>query len=393
MTRTPIAQATLDREDALARGRELIAEIRALLRTAKKKRPVYRELMTAFDLGGEGSGNFGHAGRPGEVGGSAPGGGSGSRDERRESVKRQFQALIDAKVTGLAEVDTLRTDLNAAWKVWSDEISNRPKPLKPDGAAAKKLDSYKQARALEEAFHARYQAESSDARRLDAEAKALLRVPVEERSAVVFKVDDQEPVIPERARAASNALATLRTYDGSGAFVPVKFPADKVEALRTIFGDKTTLTENADGTFSIPTSLTLGTAKDGRAHATMAGIHIAGGRELDRQVHHEVAHHIEIRNPAVLKAAVALRESLADSPREVYKLNTVNRSLGSDEEALRGKFPDPYTAKLYPRDIATEIVSTGVESYIADPIRFAQERPEHFAFIFDVLHGKYREAE
>jgi hypothetical protein len=291
-------------------------------------------------------------------------------------------------------VDTLRTELNAAWKVWSDEITTRPKPLKPDGAAAKKLDSYKHVQALEKTFHARYDEESAAARRLDAEAKTLLQVPVEDRSAVVFKGDEQESVAPELARAASHALATLRTYDGSGAFVPVKFPADKVEQLRTIFGDKTTLTENADGTFSIPSTLTLGRATDGRAHATMGGIHVAGGRnDLDRQVHHEVAHHIEIRNPAVLKAAVALRASLADSPREVYKLNTVRPSLGADEEALWGNFPDPYVGKLYPRDIATEIVSTGVESYIADPIQFARDRPEHFGFIFDVLHGKYREAE
>jgi hypothetical protein len=106
-----------------------------------------------------------------------------------------------------------------------------------------------------------------------------------------------------------------------------------------------------------------------------------------------MAHHIELRSPAVLKGALALRESLADSPREVYKLNTVRPSLGPDEEAVRGTFPDPYVGKVYPKDLATEIVSTGVESYIADPIRFAQERPEHFGFIFDVLHGKYREAE
>jgi hypothetical protein len=109
-------------------------------------------------------------------------------------------------------------------------------------------------------------------------------------------------------------------------------------------------------------------------------------------VWHEVAHHIEMKSPAVLRAAVAFRESLADKPLETYKLNTVRPSLGDDEVALKGKFPDPYVGKLYPGDIATEIVSTGVHSYIADPVSFARDRPEHFKFIFDVMHGKYREA-
>jgi len=37
-----------------------------------------RRLSEKLEEGGEGSGNFGHAGRPGEVGGSAPGGGGGA---------------------------------------------------------------------------------------------------------------------------------------------------------------------------------------------------------------------------------------------------------------------------------------------------------------------------
>ena len=35
------------------------------------------EGLSAYENGGKGSGNFGHAGRPGEVGGSAPEGSGG----------------------------------------------------------------------------------------------------------------------------------------------------------------------------------------------------------------------------------------------------------------------------------------------------------------------------
>jgi hypothetical protein len=48
------------------------------------------------DLGGPGSGNFGHAGRPGEQGGSAPadggGGGGGSpKEDSQEELRRRFE--------------------------------------------------------------------------------------------------------------------------------------------------------------------------------------------------------------------------------------------------------------------------------------------------------------
>ena len=48
------------------------------------------------ELGGEGSGNFGHAGRPGEVGGSAPSGGGSGTETKSESYKKSretFRAL------------------------------------------------------------------------------------------------------------------------------------------------------------------------------------------------------------------------------------------------------------------------------------------------------------
>ena len=55
-----------------------------------------------------------------------------------------------------------------------------------------------------------------------------------------------------------------------------------------------------------------------------------------------------------------------------------------------GSFPIRTLAKLYPNDQATEMVSTGVESYLADPLTFARTRPEHFNLIFDIMQGKYR---
>ena len=52
------------------------------------------------DAGGSGSGNFGHAGRPGEVGGSGPGGGAatpelGARDRLDARAQTQMRMLPD----------------------------------------------------------------------------------------------------------------------------------------------------------------------------------------------------------------------------------------------------------------------------------------------------------
>lgn len=345
------------------------------------------------DLGGPGSGNFGHSGRPGEVGGSSSDGDSGTgRTVTREQVRHEFDAMIKTRDQQNDHVNDLRVKVNAAWNKWGEDLKNhKPHPLKPDGVAAKKLPSYQEAKAIETEFHAAYTDQTNREYKMQAAARELLKVPVDDRSKVVFKEDDKAPLLhPAVANHAMKALSVFRQFDGSGAFVPISFPAEKVDDFKRIFGDDTMLDQNRDGSYSLPVRLSLEKSDNGRAHATLTGVALGGGPTLEHQVFHEVAHHIELRNHAVKEAAIALRDKLADAPRQVYPLKTINPALGDDEMALRGRFPDPYSGKIYPDDIATEMVSTGVEAYLTDPVRFAKERPEHFQFIFDVMHGKYR---
>jgi hypothetical protein len=306
-----------------------------------------------------------------------------------EQKRRDFMALIKREDRGEGQLDKLRAGLNEAWKAWADDTKNRKKPLKPDGAAAKKLESYKRAKALEDTFHAQFAATSEKRRAFEKQAKEMLKVPVDQRSPVLFKEDPKAPLHPAVVTRAKQILETFKQFDGSGAFIPLSFPADKVQAFRDAFGDDTPLVQNKDGTYALESKLRLSKSESGRAHATIQGIAV-GGRDLEREVSHEVAHHIEFKSHAVLQAAVALRESLANTPREVYSLYANNKALEQDEVAVRGNFPDPYSGKIYPQDISTEMVSTGVESYLSDPVHFARTRPEHFNFIFDVMHGKYR---
>jgi len=312
-----------------------------------------------------------------------------------DQKRRDFAALIKRSDREEGHLNRLRAGMIDAWKVWSADLQNRKKPLKPDGAAAKKLDSYKHAKALETAFHAQYEISTAKERKLEAQAKAMLKVPKDHQSDVVFKEDPEAPLGELATARAQNILSNFRQFDGSGAFEAAKFPADKLDDIVKIFGGENPFVQNADGTYSIPSKLTLGKT-EGRAHATAFGIKVAtrmGGRDLEHQIYHEVAHHIEMNRGDVKRAAIAFRESMAHQPREVFKLKDGNQALGDDEIAVRGNFADPYTGKLYPDDIATEVVSTGVESYLMNPVGFFRDRPEHFNFIFDVMQGKYRSRE
>ena len=160
---------------------------------AKQHQPktlTYRDKL-AFLLGGEGSGNFGHAGRPGEVGGSAP---DGEGDSHIDLKRHEFMAVVKSIDDDNAHLDELRKGLNDAWIDWSKDTQNRKRPLKPDGAAAKKLDSYKRVKALEEAFHKEFEASSERDRARIQQAREMLKVPESDRSDVEFKDDTKSPV-------------------------------------------------------------------------------------------------------------------------------------------------------------------------------------------------------
>lgn len=310
-----------------------------------------------------------------------------------EQKRRDFMALVKREEREEVNLQRMRVEVAGLWKVWADDTKNRKKPLKPDGAAAKKLESYKKAKALEDVFHARFDTSREKQRELTKQAHELLKVSEEQRSKVTFKEDKQSP-FPSHQRA-EKVLSDFNQFDGSGAFIPATFPADtNVENVTKIFGGVNPFVKNPDGTYAIPSTLLLGKSNTKRAYATGLGINLVAGMgvELERSLYHEVAHHIEVNLPGALRAAIELRESLANKPREVFKLKEVNPALGDDEIAVRGKFPDPYVGKLYPNDSATELISMGVESYMVDPVGFARNRPEHFNLIFDVMHGKYRKA-
>ena len=86
------------------------------------------------------------------------GGGASEKDTAIDAKHEAFLALAHVGIAQEAILNPLRDELNAAWKAWTHDIqegriAGGKKPLKAEGAAAKKLSSYQKAKALEAAFH------------------------------------------------------------------------------------------------------------------------------------------------------------------------------------------------------------------------------------------------
>jgi len=284
-----------------------------------------------------------------------------------------------------------------AWAAFMKDARERKRPLKIDGAAAKKLPSYKAAQAADAKVIAISEETSRVAREVNKEALRQLVVPERERSLVEFLVPEGQLNPDPRIEAgigdhAKRALDVFRKYDGSGELMGVPIPPGKEEQFKEIFGD-VEFEHLPDGSTWVTKKLRLTRAPAGaRANASAFGVQIGGTRELERTIYHEVAHHVEFANSDIYQAAVDLRASLASesTPKSLNDLKGVG-GYGPEEIALPGKFLDSYVGKVYPEDArATEMLSTGMEYYLTDPIRFAREAPEHFKFVWNVMHGKYR---
>lgn len=76
-----------------------------------KEKQLAREIIAELK-GGEGSGNFGHAGRPGEVGGSAGGGGVIDRSELKKGARKSytFRGISREQYNKFANGENLTSD-------------------------------------------------------------------------------------------------------------------------------------------------------------------------------------------------------------------------------------------------------------------------------------------
>jgi hypothetical protein len=124
-----------------------------------------------------------------------------------------------------------------------------------------------------------------------------------------------------------------------------------------------------------------------RAHALPPGDEIIiRTDQQSRVIAHEVAHTIEMKNPRILQRAEEWRNNRTKGEREqLLSKVTGNKNYRNDEKTKPDKFVNPYIGKSYKN--ATEVISMGLERMFDDPVKFANDDPDMFDFIYAVLRS------
>jgi len=128
--------------------------------------------------------------------------------------------------------------------------------------------------------------------------------------------------------------------------------------------------------------------KAGRAHYSKAlrSVRINKGSGVRTGVH-ELGHWMEMHNPATLQKLIDFRTRRAgtEQPRKLSAI-TGNKNYDATEIAIEDKFLNAYMGKVYPGDLASEILTMGLEMYLYEPGEFATKDPDYFTFIHNLLH-------
>lgn len=87
------------------------------------------EGLRAYENGGKGSGNWGHAGRPGEVGGSAPSGSSSANYESKSQSEREIRDRIDELTQKISYAAKAKQDGESVDEDWVSSMMEERKQL------------------------------------------------------------------------------------------------------------------------------------------------------------------------------------------------------------------------------------------------------------------------
>lgn len=135
-----------------------------------------------------------------------------------------------------------------------------------------------------------------------------------------------------------------------------------------------------------------------------------GGEMTAATIVHEIGHALEHNNKHIHERAIEFllkrAKDTGDSPRLMSDISGDAR-YRSDEIAIKDKFDDPYSGKIYlkygnntvdaypgpiwewPKNMfdSSEVVSMGLQRLYADPGSFLKSDPEYFAFIVSLVQG------
>jgi len=98
---------------------------------------------------------------------------------------------------------------------------------------------------------------------------------------------------------------------------------------------------------------------------------------------HELAHWLEENDPQVHKKALEFRALRTKAEQPI----PLGPPFNSDEFTLADHFQIPYAGRVYPNDTATEIISVGLQLLYQSPLKFINDDPHYFDFLFNLVRG------
>lgn len=173
---------------------------------------------------------------------------------------------------------------------------------------------------------------------------------------------------------------------------PITVAKEPVEGGRSYYSD----IENKIGlSYDVAAGLS-----EGRRDAVATFAH-----EFGHWIEHHVPNAAELASDFVIKRSAKAQRRVGDGTVKEYSLQDVESMPYSDEEKfLPDHFRAYYTGKIYydspethklaregkvrGQKLLTEVVSMGIQYLVDDPVAFATQDPEHFAFTVNILRGK-----
>lgn len=306
--------------------------------------------------GGAGSGNWGHVGRIGKIGGSVP--------------SSSFGAPMDGRIGyNLGEVHNASPEAKKAYadliKLWEDAPSIAEENYKSVVAELEK--ELEQPNVTDRMFND-IVARAAAAEKLKYQHKEAIR----ERALDLVRVSD-----PAKFSAKMNDP----NIDTEGIYHFRQLVSNSIIAEPNV-------KIKAEGIYRPHYDPKTKTAVLSKA---------AKGEPGFPDVIHELGHWVEHTNPDVKAKAVTFWQNRTGFEKDHNKIAPYESGTLLHQD----KFPESYSGKIYvdhkkAKETGsvvgsinhTEIVSMGVEKMYTDPVKFAKEDPDYFAFTYDLLRGK-----
>ena len=297
--------------------------------------------------GGKGSGNHGHAGRPGKRGGSAPKGAGDSFQPSPPPPSEDTASQARSKILNLKyELDTkilsLRKKMDEAERAIGSLDFTDPKLDKKIAEFMGKLE-----KADDDIVSVTEEYTEKMRKILEVKDPAKLKLQIGD---FVGKVDEVKTGVKEFGKLVSQ---------------------------KVVVDDKIQVEETRYRSFYSNDSNTLNMTADTERRAVI----------------HELGHWLENTNPGVGQKARDFLERRTRNENE-KKLSEVtgNPSFDDWETTKRDRFIDPYIGKQYKEKDgtvkSTEILAMGLEMMYTEPGTVASYDPDYFDFLYNTVRGQ-----